>query len=94
MSDKNFKEIIVPVVQGNGKIFPLFLCTALSASDMLDTAPLLRNQDLPAWHYSPPQNCTMDFTWWCEIAFISKLNCLLYYHHNTYPTTWAETASK
>ena len=42
MSDKNFKEIIL-VVQGNGKIFPLFLCTALSASDMLDTAPLLCN---------------------------------------------------
>lgn len=45
MLNKNFKEIIIPVVQGNGKIFPFFffLCTTLSASDMLDTTPLLCN---------------------------------------------------
>ena len=43
MLNKDFKEIIVPVVQGNGNVFPFFLCTAVSARDMLDAASLLCN---------------------------------------------------
>lgn len=36
----------------------------------------------------------MDLTQWCESALIFKLNCLLYYHNNTYPTNGAEISSK